>query len=121
MLIGLFFLFSTAPHVSSENSFLNIQSLPETSASPFMLSPFTLSPNPAESKKTAESAIPNQTLLFIDHLSAIEKIFNPSEKIKLFEEELQKIYTLQEQLKKPEVSSEVFEETKLQLNLSFSR
>ncbi|MFH1902552.1 MAG: SLBB domain-containing protein, partial [Candidatus Omnitrophota bacterium] len=47
--------------------------------------------------------------------------FNPSEKIKLFEEELQKIYTLQEQLKKPEVSSEVFEETKLQLNLSFSR
>ena len=121
LLIGLFFLFSTVPQSFGANSFLNTESLPETSASPFMLSPFTLYPNPAESKKPPEQAIPNQTLLFIDHLSAIEKIFNPSEKAKMFEEELQKIYTLQEQLKKPEVSPEISEETKLQLNLSFSQ
>jgi protein involved in polysaccharide export with SLBB domain len=114
-------MFSTAPPVSGENSILNTQSLSETSASSFMLSPFTLSPNPAERKKTAEPVIPNQNFLSIDHLSVIEKIFNPSEKVKLFEEELQKIYTLQEQLKKPAVSPEVSEETTLQLNLSFSR
>ena len=81
LVIGLFLLFSATPHVSGENSILNTQSLPETAASLF-----TLSPNSAESKKITEPVIPNQNLLFIDHLSAIEKIFNPPEKTKMFEE-----------------------------------
>jgi protein involved in polysaccharide export with SLBB domain len=115
LLISLFFLLGASPQVSGENSSLASQSLSETPASPLIFSPLPL--YPVESKKTPEPAIPNQTPFSIDHLSAIEKIFNSFEKTKMFEEELQKVYPLLEQSKKPEIS----EQTRLQVSLLFDQ